>query len=309
MFQRFFFVLIVLLDFCSLSQSRNYDRADSLNPKRTIIVSSAVGGFWAGSMIGLSQIWYKDVTKTKFHTFNDSRNWLQMDKAGHVYTANKIASLTGNLYHWSGVNTTKSAFIGAGIGFGYQFTLEMLDAYSDKWGFSWSDVGANTLGCGFYLGQQLAWKEQRVIMKFSSHPTEYAQYRPEILGSNFAERLLKDYNGQTYWLSASPGTFLKNSAFPKWICFSIGYSVDEKLVGDLETYNYIPQNSMNANALASRTFQSKRELLFSLDIDFSKFNIKRKWLKTVVSQFNYLKVPFPTLIISNGSLFGRWIYF
>ena len=296
--------LILQTNFASYSQNHFFNTSDSLNKGRTIAVSAGIGAVWAGSMIGLSQIWYQGVEKTGFHTFDDSKNWLQMDKVGHIYTANKIAQLSGDLFQWSGVRNNKAAFIGAGVGFGYQFTLEMLDAYSAKWGFSWSDVGANTIGCGIYLGQQLAWKEQRILMKFSSHPTEYAQYRPEILGTSLAERMLKDYNGQTYWLNASPSRFFKNSSFPKWICFSFGYSVDEKLVGDLENFEFIGNST-----LLPRSFQSQRQYLFSLDIDFSQLNIKRKWLKTLVSQLNYLKVPFPTVVFMDGNLRGRWMYF
>lgn len=308
MFQRLFLFLFLLIlkDFQGHSQSHFSEPSDSLNKRRVFSASSGIGLIWTGSIIGLSQIWYKDVNKTNFHTFNDSRNWLQMDKMGHLYTANKISKLSGELYKWGGLSNNKSAFIGAGIGFGYQFTLEMLDAYSDKWGYSWSDVGANTLGSCFYLGQQVAWKEQRILMKFSAHTTEYAQYRPLILGSTLPERLLKDYNGQTYWFSSSPGSFFKNSKFPKWLCFSFGYSIDEKLVGDSEVYTYLNTTS---SSLDSRTFSSKRQFLFSLDLDFSQLKIKRKWLKTIVSQFNYLKVPFPTLIIMDGKLSGNWMYF
>ncbi|MEJ6491389.1 MAG: hypothetical protein QNL60_02870 [Flavobacteriales bacterium] len=59
-------------------------------------------------------------------------------------------------------------------------------------------MGANALGSGLFLGHHLLWKEQRIVLKFSSHPTEFAKYRPEVLGSSYPERLLKDYNGQTY---------------------------------------------------------------------------------------------------------------
>lgn len=299
------FLALFLISFKGVCQSSFFENSDSLNSTRSIVAASSISAVWAGSMIGLSNVWYKGVDKTSFHTFDDSRNWLQMDKAGHVYTANKISNLTGDLFIWSGVQNNKAAWIGFGTGVGYQLTLEMLDAYSSKWGFSWSDVGANVLGSSIYLGQQLAWKEQRFIMKFSAHPSEYAHYRPEVLGSSFAERLLKDYNGQTYWLSASPGSFAKNSGFPQWLCFSVGYSVDEKLVGDKEIfidYGDFPPASM-------KEFNAKRQLLFSLDIDFSKLNIKRPWLRTIVKQFNYLKLPFPTLIFSNGKANGSLLYF
>lgn len=305
MMPRFLLPIIFLLTFHGKSQSHFFQNSDTLNNTRIIGVASGVTTVWAGSMIGLSQVWYNEVDKTSFHTFDDSKNWLQMDKAGHIYTANKISNLTGDLLIWSGMKNKKAAWTGFGVGLGYQMTLEVLDAYSSEWGFSWSDVGANVIGASSYLGQQLGWKEQRVLLKFSAHPTEYAQYRPAVLGNNFTERLLKDYNGQTYWLSASPGSFMKNSGFPKWLCFSVGYSIDQKLVGyenSYISYGDFPPQSTNE-------FHAQRQFLFSLDIDFSRLNIKRPWLKTIIKQFNYLKLPFPTMIISDGKANGRIIYF
>jgi len=274
----------------------------TFNKGRTIGVSVGVGAAWAGSMIGLHQVWYKGMEKAPFHTFDDSREWMQMDKMGHFYTANKISNLVGDMYTWAGWQNKHAALLGFGVGFGYQFTLECLDAMGQRWGFSWSDMGANTLGAGMYLAQQLAWKEQRFILKFSYHNSPYAQYRPNTLGGTFAERLLKDYNGQTYWMSISPGAFLKNSKFPKWLCFSVGYGVEAKLHGIDDVYTVSTGNS-------ALTFKAQRQVLFSLDIDFSKIPIKNKWLKAIVKQFNYLKLPFPTLIVTGNKWSGKWLYF
>jgi len=234
--QRLIIFIVILSSFHLNGQTRFFENADSLHRLRTIAVTTSISTVWAGSIIGLSSIWYSDANKTSFHFFDDSKNWLQMDKVGHIYTANKISCLTGDLYVWGGMKNKPAALTGFGIGVGYQLSFEFLDAYSSDWGFSWSDLGANILGSSVYLAQQLVWEEQRILLKFSTHPTEYAQYRPDVLGSGFGERLLKDYNGQTYWLSASPGAFMKNGGFPKWLCFSVGYSVDEKLVGDQENY-------------------------------------------------------------------------
>lgn len=274
----------------------------TFSKKRTIAVSSSIGAVWAGSIIGLSQIWYDDKNKTSWHVFDDSREWLQMDKVGHFYTANKISNLTYDLYRWSGLKNKTASLIGFGVGFGYQLTFECLDAVGKKWGFSWSDVGANTLGSSMFLAQQLAWKEQRLLVKFSYSPSPYAKYRPQVLGETFSERLLKDYNGQTYWLSVSPGSFLKSSKFPEWLCFSLGYSVDAKLHGDKNVYSTIYDGS-------SMTFTAQRQFLLSLDIDFSKIPVKKKWLRAILKQFNYLKIPFPTLILTGNKWGGSWLYF
>lgn len=287
--------LTIFITFLGNTQNSFFSPADSLNKGRFIGVSVGVGTVWAGSMIGLSQVWYTDSEKTKWHTFDDSKDWLQMDKAGHYYTAYKLNQLTTDLFRWTGYNRTKSLWIGTGVSLGYQTTLEMLDAFNAEWGFSWSDMLANGLGTASYMTQQLIWDEERIIPKFSYYPTKYAAIRPEILGSNFTESFLKDYNGQTYWLSFSPGTFMENGKFPKWACISIGYSINEKLVGSEEYY---------LDPATGNEYFSSREIMLSLDIDFSKIPVKKPWLKTLLKQFNYLKVPFPAIGLRDGKVFG-----
>lgn len=298
---RWFMVLVFasLIQVEMNAQDSFWSQADSLHKGRVAAVSSGIGVLWAGSMTALHQVWYKGVPKTKWHSFNDASNWMQMDKAGHVYTAYQLNARCTDLFQWSGLKPTPSILLGSGVSLGYQTTLEFLDAYSADWGFSWGDVLANGIGTGFYAFQEALWHEERFIPKFSYYPTAYARVRPEILGSSFGESVLKDYNGQSYWLSISPGKFLKNSSFPKWICFSVGYSVDEKLKGDADTYVDMHYGTV---------YQAKREFLFSLDVDFSSIPVRKPWLKTLLSQINYLKVPFPTLLISDKAYF-RPFYF
>lgn len=283
----------------SFAQKNLLTYSDTIVPKRLTVSSIAVGTAWSGSMIGLYQIWYKNENQSSFHTFNDGRNWLQMDKVGHVYTTYQISKLSKELFHWSGLKERKAALLGTGIGLGFQTTLEIFDGFSQGWGFSWWDITGNLVGGGLYLGQDALWNRQIILPKFSFHPTEYASLRPSVLGGNFAEELLKDYNGQTYWLSFSPGQMKKNSVIPSWLCLSVGYSADAKLVGDQETFT----------SMYGKTYHSSRQWLFSLDIDFSSLPVKRKWVRMIYKQLNYLKIPFPALILSNGKLTAHPIYF
>ncbi len=223
-----------------------------------------------------------------------------MDKFGHVYTAHKINQLTTDLYTWSGMQSEKAIWMGTGVSLGFQTTLEVLDGFSTTWGFSWADMGANFLGTALYTVQQLSWQEERIIPKFSYHPTDFAHMRPEVLGSRFSESLLKDYNGQTYWLSTSPGTFLADGNFPNWLCFSFGYSAHGKLIGNESTFT----NPTNGTII-----HEQREFILSLDVDFSRIPVKKPWVKTVLKQLNYLKIPFPALILRDGTLIGAPLYF
>lgn len=300
MFTRFVLLVVTLsLALKSYGQNHFFQASDTLNNKRLIVTSTAIGTIWTGSIIGLSKVWYKDFEKTPLHIFDDSREWMQMDKLGHVFTAYHLSDKAFKLYRWTGLDRKKSAWIGAGIGWGYQFSFEMLDAQSSGWGFSWSDLTANTLGSGLFLTQELIWQQQFLKLKFSYSPTRYAAYRPEILGSTPAERLLKDYNGQTYWLSISPGAIFPQSHIPQWIALSAGYSTDAKLVGHEDFFQSTDGSQFNAH----------REFVLSLDVDVTKLPIRKTWLKKALSPFNVIKVPFPALVWRGNTLYGEWIYF
>jgi hypothetical protein len=109
------------------------------------------------------------------------------------------------------------------------------------------------------------------------------------LGSTFPEKLLKDYNAQSYWLSASPGAFMKDSKFPKWLQLSVGYSADAKLKGDENFYT-----------LDGFTYEAKREWALSLDIDWSKLPVKKPWLRKSLGVLNAVKLPFPSVYWRGG---------
>lgn len=48
---------------------------------------------------------------------------------------------------------------------------------------------------------------------------------PDLLGKIFLDSWHKDYNGQTNWISFSPGSFIENSRLPSWLCLSIGAAI------------------------------------------------------------------------------------
>jgi hypothetical protein len=218
---------------------------------------------------------------------------MQMDKFGHGFSGYMLSQKAGDLYRWSGVKKSYP-WIGVGIGMSYLGALEFMDAYSQGWGFSTYDVLANFSGGALYLSQELIFKKQLVLPKFSFFPSKYAAYRPEVLGSNFPEQLLKDYNGQTYWFSFPIGGFAPSVKKMNWLCLSLGYSVDQKLVGDQDAY---------------LDFRAARQFLVSLDIDLTRLPIKNSTLKKVLAQLNMIKIPFSALMIQQGNLSFKPISF
>ncbi len=48
---------------------------------------------------------------------------------------------------------------------------------------------------------------------------------------NWAITLLKDYNGQSYWLSFNVFSFLDIEKIPKWLYLSLGYGGEGMISG------------------------------------------------------------------------------
>jgi hypothetical protein len=273
--------------------------ADSLHISRRSAVVISETALSVTALVGLSQLWYADYPKSNFHFIDDSNEWMQLDKAGHVFSSYHLGRFSAEALAWSGVSKKDQLLYGATYGFAFLTAVEVLDGYSAQWGASWSDVAANAAGSALYVSQELWWNEQRIIPKYSFHTTSYAQQRPDLLGSSLQEQLLKDYNGQTYWLSINVNAFLKTKTIPSWLNVALGYGAD----GMLSAYEIAPISSVSP---ASRT----RQIYLSLDVDLSKIKTKSHLLKTICSVFNTIKIPAPTIEYkgSGGAIFHP-VYF
>ena len=128
---------------------------------------------YGGSLIILSNTWYKNYPHTSFHTFNDAGEWLQVDKFGHGWTAYNTGRVSAAMWRWAGLSQKQSAIIGGLSGAVYLTVIEFLDAHSAQWGWSWGDMTANIVGSGLFISQELLWKEQRIQYKFSFHHKDY----------------------------------------------------------------------------------------------------------------------------------------
>ena len=261
--------------------------SDTLNSKRfkTLVLSEASIG--TAALVGLNQVWYADYPRSNFHFINDNAEWLQMDKAGHVFSSYHLGSFGANAMKWSGASRKKQLIYGATLGLAFMTTVEVFDGYSANWGASLGDVAANISGTALFVSQELLWNEQRIIPKFSFHTTPYASRRPNVLGSSLQEQLLKDYNGQTYWLSVNISSFIKNSKVPKWLNIAFGYGAEGMITGNDELVNtiFLPES------------KRYRQFYLSLDVDLTKIETKSHFVKTILTIFNTIKIPAPAIEI------------
>jgi hypothetical protein len=293
-----------------------FDPSLVLNPPRVYATTGSILGMYAIANVWFSKAWYANYPRSKFHLFNDAAEWQQMDKAGHIQAAYFMSRWGNNLYHWSGVKDKHTPWIGALWGNAWQLAIEMQDGFSDEWGFSLSDIAANLSGSLLFLAQQYAWGDQRFMLKISAWPEKYPDDQKErakqLYGTSFGEQLLKDYNANTFWLSASPGAFIKKptSKFPKWIAVSFGYGA-KGMLGGFDNIWCPDGASCPPTEMTDRSdIERIRQYYLSFDIDFTRIPTRSNALKTFFQIINIVKIPFPAVEFnSGGQVKWHWLMF
>jgi len=285
----------------ALSQVTNdtTNSADTLNRKHLTIFVVTGSSLYAGSTIGLYNLWYKNYPQSSFHLFNDNKEWLQMDKCAHVTASYYIGRVGYSALRWSGVSEKKAIWYGGMTGFAFLTTIEIMDGFSKEWGFSPVDIVANTFGTGLFISQQLAWHEQKFVMKYSFHSSPFAQFNPDLLGSTLLQNMVKDYNGQTYWLSANISSLgLQHTRFPKWLNIAAGYGA-EGMIG-------ASNNPTEVNIPNSERY---RQFYLTPDIDLSRIPVKSKTLKLFLKTIGFIKIPMPALEFNKNGVKFHPLYF
>lgn len=277
-----------------------FDVPDSTIPARAWGLAASSAAVYTGSLLVLNQYWYKDYPKRNLHTINDFGEWLQMDKFGHVYSAYLFSKYSREIWRWTGIPRKQQIWIGGLSGFAFQSVIEFLDAHSAQWGWSWGDMGANALGAGIMIGQELIWNEQRFQLKFSSTPVRYRD--PDLkarainqFGTRLAERTLKDYNAQTYWLSMNLYSITKEHNLPKWLNIAIGYGADGLFAANGNYWT--DEEGVHHNFTHVRR---TRQVYLSPDVDFTRITTRHKGVKILFQVLNMIKVPAPALEV-NGA--------
>lgn len=281
----------------TITQLKFLEPATQLNKSRLYSISGIWAASYGSSIYMLSNYWYDNLQG--FRTFDDRNNWLQVDKMGHVHTAYFQGAWGAQLFKWAGLDHKPATLIGGSVGFVNQTVIEILDGQSPSYGWSNSDFLANALGSIFFIGQELQWQEQRILLKFSYKRPDYKKYQiPRIYNAaiqefgNGGEAFFKDYNAQTYWISTNIYSFLpKDSKYPKWLNVAVGFGADQMF-----------HATSNEN-IGITGIERRREFYLSLDVDFTKIKTNNRLAKTALFLLNVFKVPFPALrFTSDGEI-------
>ncbi len=280
-----------------------------------LTVAAGLGSAYGPAMIGLNQYWYKGFERSAFHFFDDRDEWLQMDKAGHFFSAFQLGSKGSALYRRAGLPPKKAAlasFLSANL---MMAGIEVLDGFSAAWGASLYDLAFNLGGSGLAYGQALLWKEERITVKISyrreKFPLELQPRVEALYGRSLPERILKDYNGLIIWAGFNIHDFLPaDSRFPAWLNISAGYGASGLLGARANRWcsssGISPEDCDPADLIIRDDIPRLRQFYLSPDIDFRKIPHRKKWQGTLLGILNIIKFPAPALELnSDGKVFLR----
>jgi uncharacterized protein YfiM (DUF2279 family) len=241
---------------------------------------------YVGFSYQMSQHFFTQTPISPFHIRQDWKTWKGMDKFYHAYGSYQLSSIFYQMNKWAGIDSIKSlhlAFLESVI---FSTTKEYFDGRVAVGGWSWYDIGMNNLGnLNFYLQQRLL-GSQKIQYKFSYFSSGLQAYNPGTLGTSKLNYWMKDYNGETFWLSSSLGDWkLTQHKWLNAIGLTIGYGA----------HNVISEYSNPPHLNLSRYNQ----YYLGLDINWQQIETSNKTLKTLFFILNRFRFPLPSLELNS----------
>ena len=304
--------------------------------RNVALVLSTEGVLVGGIMTSLYKSWYSGSETGGFHLYNDNKEWLQMDKAGHANSCYNLGIVGYEALRLAGWDEKHSIIYGGTLGLAIMSVVEVFDGLSADWGFSWGDMTANLLGTGLFMAQQALWHEQRIALKYSYHNSGCPKYnvsnpltleRDYIMGEDWLDRIYEDYSGITVWMAFDIKSLCmkKDSRFPSWLGLAIGYGA-EGMTGEYN--NFKPAGHVGDDGNWGRGWEydpvnaphdlkympndaRHRQFFIAPDIDISRIPCRNKTLKHVLRVLSAIKIPTRTLEYQTGGVGFQWhwLYF
>lgn len=300
-FRACIFILICLPMIMKSEDSKINPDTNKTNSNKLLYAIALTSSYYAGSMLILSNTWYKDRKTAPFHFYNDFGENLQVDKFGHTFGSYFYSYIGYNLLLNLGLTRKESLIYGGSLGFIMQAPIEIMDGIHEGWGFSWGDIAANTAGSLLVIGQELLFKEQLIKYKFSYWESKYSNQANGFLGKTSLEKVLHDYNGHTYWLSLPINKIISNDILPEWLNIAFGYGANG-MFGEKE-------NIRSYNGVDIPETVRYRQFLFSLDIDWTKIKTDSKFWNIILQGMTFIKLPFPTIEFNSMGKFKLYLIY
>jgi len=218
------------------------------------------------------------------------------DKFGHMYGGYHLTRAGNTLLHAACVPERKAIVLSAIYATLFQLQIELWDAKYEKYGFSYPDLLANTVGMG--LAVLHAVRPETQIVKPTLSYRRTAAMRQQEAWDEIRHSI--DYSGQTYWLSLDVDQALSENARRYWpgiLRLSFGHSITDWV---------LPRPPGSPEGTPQPVVRAKRRLLLSLDIDAGKLPGNHPIWNFVKEQLSYIRLPAPALQITPDLEFIRW---
>lgn len=209
------------------------------------------------------------------------------DKFGHMLGGYHLTHIGYAGLRTACVAKQKALFASAIYAALFQLQIEIFDARFVKYGFSYPDIVANTVGQGFAVAQVLSPRLEAIKPTFSYRKTRALKNR--VVDSELRPSI--DYAGQTYWFSTDVNRLLPDGAkqyWPSFIRLSAGHSITD----------WIDESGANR--------RGKRKILLSLDLDPAKLPGDAPLWRTIKNTLSYYRFPAPALQITPSFDVVRW---
>jgi hypothetical protein len=272
-------------------ETRQDDSTRGIDKTRFWLVTGSMFAGNAGIMAYYYTTFYapRETQQSKWHSFNDWYNSdINVDKFGHIWGTQAYSNTLYHIFRWTNMSERSSMLWSSLVAWFFQFEMEMTDGFYRDWGFSWWDVGANTIGAVWPNLQRAVPPLQALNMKMSYWPSP--AYR-----NKWVDYPLKDYDGFTYWLSLSVEDVLPRGwkpYWPDWLCIAVGYGADNVWLGK-GAYN----NEASGKGLADQ------EWYLALDYDLRKLPGDSGFLRFLKEELNLIHWPSPAIRFTPSTIF------
>jgi len=216
-----------------------------------------------------------------------------LDKVAHLMGGIFVSEAYYSAFRWAGVSARKSEWLALGSAVFVELGIELKDAYSPTYGFSWRDVAAGSVGGLWPMAQR-----HSGFLRDTQWKVSYWQQTPKYFnerGIPVQRVSIDDYINQTYWFSFSPehvGGQLWKRVWPDWLQLSVGMGLEA------DTW------SSNHDGLGGR-----HEWYLAPDVNLIKLLKPRSTVaKVLIGVLKYIKIPAPTLQLG-PKLRWHWLYF
>lgn len=292
----------ILFSIIILAEKGTFSSGDSANIQKdslccqhphTRTIVFAEGTMYTAAMIGLYNYKYRGNLHPQFRMNLVKDDWrLGVDVFRHSPATYYLGSMNFYILRMAGISERRATWIGGLSGLCVLTSQEIMDGFSSKWGASLGDFSADVFGSALFISQQLVWHDQKLTLKWSFHSTTFPKYNPELLGRNFIQQMINDYNGQTIWLSANLFSLSGyNWKIPAWLNLAIGYGATGMTGPITNTQVYLDDPFPQ--------FATRPLFYIAPDIDLTRIHTHSTTLRWIFKAVSILKFPLPALEISS----------